>query len=164
MFWILLGIIVERIRPAHPEENGRHERMHRTLKFETARPPRRNLLQQQERFDEWVLEFNHERPHEALDMKRPAEVHERSPRPYPARLPEPTYPDHDDVLRVRRDGFIKFGRRQSYLATALAGQFVGIREERDGRWLVTFMELDLGHFGTDNKLIPLATSTPPEGT
>lgn len=164
VYWMQLGIALERIRPGHPEENGRHERMHRTLKFETARPPCDNQLQQQERFDEFELEFNHHRPHEALGMKRPAEVYERSHRPYPATLPEPTYPDHDDVLRVNRDGFVRLGRRQSYLAAALAGQHVGIREERDGRWLVTFMDLDLGHFGNNNKLTPLPSSIPPEAT
>jgi transposase InsO family protein len=163
-YWMRLGIVLERIRPAHPEENGRHERMHLTLKQETARPARKNLLQQQERFDEFVAEFNHERPHEAIDMKRPAEIHERSPRLYPTTLPEPTYPEHDDVVRVHRDGLIQFSRRKCYLAAALAGQPVGIREEGDGRWLVTFMDLDLGHVGSDNKLNPLASSTPPEAT
>src|SRR5690606_36091 len=78
VFWLRLGIELERNRPAHPEENGRHERMHRTLKFETARPARGNLLQQQERFDEFREEFNFARPHEALGMKRPADVYERS--------------------------------------------------------------------------------------
>src|SRR5262252_3931497 len=82
-YWLRLGIELERIRPAHPEENGQHERMHRTLKFETTRPPRTNLLQQQERFDEFVEEFNNERPHEALAMKRPAQVYKPSPRDLP---------------------------------------------------------------------------------
>lgn len=161
-YWMQLGIILERSRPAHPEDNGRHERMHRTLKFETARPPRGNLLQQQERFDEYLDEFNHERPHEALEMKRPAEVYERSPRPYPSSLPEPTYPEHDDVLRVGSDGSLYFRRRQFYFAAALAGHHVGVREQRDGRWLVTFMSLDLGYLNSDNKLVPMSASLPPE--
>jgi transposase InsO family protein len=161
-YWLRLGLYPERIRPGHPEENGQHERMHRTLKFETARPPRTNLLQQQERFDEFRDEFNHDRPHEALDMKRPAEVYEPSPRACPAQLPEPDYPEHDDVLRINRDGYLYFFRKQFYFAAALAGQHVGIREERDGRWLVTFMHLDLGYLGTDHKFVPLDASTPPE--
>jgi transposase InsO family protein len=144
-YWLQLGIELERIRPAHPEENGQHERMHRTLKFETTRPPRTNLLQQQERFDEFVDEFNTERPHEALGMKRPAQVYKASPRKMPEVVPELDYPQHDDVLRVDRVGYVSHRRRRCYLSTALAHQTVGVREEPDGRWLVTFAKLDLGH-------------------
>ena len=144
-YWLQLGIELERIRPAHPEENGQHERMHRTLKFETTRPARTNLLQQQERFDEFVEEFNNQRPHEALGMKRPAQVYKPSPRRLPERLPELQYPQHDDVTIVDKGGYIGFRRRRSYLSAALAYQAVGLREELDGRWLVTFATLDLGH-------------------
>jgi len=155
VYWLRLGIRLERSRPAHPQDNGRHERMHRTLKQETTRPARQNLLQQQERFDQFVEEFNQERPHEALDMKRPADVYKSSPRPYPVKLPEPAYPTHDDVLTVRRNGFLPMpGRREIYLATALHGQSVGLREEDDGRWLVTFMTLDLGHVERDRTFTP----------
>jgi transposase InsO family protein len=162
VFWLRLGIQLERIEPGHPEQNGRHERMHRTLKFETARPARANLLQQQERFDEFVDEFNHQRPHEALDMKRPADVYMPSPRAFPARLPEPRYPAHDDVLRVSRTGQIYIpGIRQVHLSTALSGEYVGIREERDGRWLVTFIDVDLGHVNPDKSISPMI-SAPPE--
>lgn len=144
-YWLRLGIELERIRPAHPEENGQHERMHRTLKFETTRPPRRNLLQQQERFDAFIEEFNNKRPHEALDMKRPAQLYKSSPRKLPAELPEPDYPQHDDVVYVHRCGSLFFRRRKTFLSAALASQPIGLREEHDGRWLVTFMNLDLGH-------------------
>jgi transposase InsO family protein len=144
-YWLRLGIELERIRPAHPEENGQHERMHRTLKFETTRPPRTNLLQQQERFDEFVEEFNNERPHEALAMKRPAQVYKPSPRKLPAVLPELEYLQHDDAMSVDRAGYLSFRGRRSYLSTALAHQSVGLREELDGRWLVTFAKLDLGY-------------------
>jgi transposase InsO family protein len=147
-YWLQLGIELERIRPAHPEENGQHERMHRTLKFETTRPPRTNLLQQQERFDEFVDEFNKERPHEALAMKRPAQVYRVSPRKLPPVLPELEYPQHDDTLTVERTGYICHRRRRAYLSKALAYQTVGVREELDGRWLVTFAKLDLGHIDT----------------
>ena len=144
-YWLQLGIELERIRPAHPEDNAQHERMHRTLKFETTRPPRTNLLQQQERFDEFVAEFNTERPHEALGMKRPAQIYKASPRKMPAVAPELDYPQHDDVFRVDRVGYISLRRRRCYLSTALAHQTVGVREEPDGRWLVTFAKLDVGH-------------------
>jgi transposase InsO family protein len=144
-YFIRLGVELERIRPSHPEENGRHERMHRTLKAETTRPARANLLQQQERFDEWTLEFNHERPHEALEMKRPADVFAPSSKPMPTTLPDLTYPMHDDVLRVTRWGHITIaGLGPVRLSRALAGQDVGIREQDDGRWLVTFADVDLG--------------------
>jgi transposase InsO family protein len=163
VFWMRLGIIPERIRPAHPQENGRHERMHRTLKLETTRPARSNMLQQQQSFDAFVLEFNTERPHEALAMKRPAEIYAPSSRSFPARLPEPDYPAHDDVITVAKNGFIKLpGRRgRPYLSEALADQSIGIQEHDDGRWLATFMDLDLGFFeinGAFSPLLPL----PPE--
>ncbi len=166
VFWLRLGIKLERIRPAHPEENGQHERMHRTLKFETARPARRNLLQQQERFDEFVEEFNKERPHEALDMKRPADVYVPSARPFPETLPEFSYSTHDDAVRVNRNGQIYVvGIGQVQLSMSLVGEHVGLREERDGRWLISFGELELGHVGPnrgDKAIIPCSASSPPE--
>lgn len=162
VFWMRLGIIPERIRPAHPEQNGRHERMHRTLKRETTRPARSNLLQQQQSFDAFVLEFNTERPHEALAMKRPAELYTSSSRSLPARLPEPQYPTHDDVVTVAQNGFIKLpGRRgRPYLSEALAGQPIGIQELDDGRWLATFIDLDLGFFEINGAFSPMPL--PPE--
>lgn len=147
-FWMRLGIELERIRPAHPEENPQHERMHRTLKAETTRPPRSNLLQQQEAFDTWCEEFNNERPHEALRMKRPAQVYKASPRKMPKVLLEPDYPEHDDVVQVSRIGHVYFRRKQVYVSQALAYQYVGIREEPDGRWLMTFMQLNLGYLAS----------------
>jgi putative transposase len=146
-YWLRLGIRHERTEPAHPEQNGCHERMHRTLKAETTRPARNNLLQQQERFDEFQREFNEERPHDALEMKRPAEIYRPSERRLPRPLPEPAYPLHDDVLTVSRAGHIRLPRgRQVFLSYALVQQQVGLREEADGRWLVTFASLDLGHY------------------
>ena len=164
VYWLRLGIALERIRPAHPQDNGQHERMHRTLKRETARPARANLLQQQERFDAFVEEFNHDRPHESLDMKRPAEVYKSSDRPCPAKLPELTYPTHDDAVRVSRYGQIRLsGRQQVRLSAALADEYVGVRELDDGRWLVTFATIDLGYVGPGRSFTPL-TSHPPETT
>lgn len=166
VFWLKLDIRLERIRPAHPEENGRHERMHLTLKRETARPPRTNLLQQQERFDEFLEEFNLVRPHEALGMKRPADVYTASTRPMPKQLPVPDYLTHDDVVRVGPRGFMRIGRQEFYLGSALGGEYVGIREEGDGEWLVSFANLDLGHLREDvfipNKPNHLTTNPTPE--
>src|SRR5216683_7499996 len=103
VWWLRLGVAIERIKPGHPQQNGRHERMHLTLKKETTRPPGSNSLQQQERFDVFVREFNAERPHEALDMKCPAELYLASPRPYDG-LPELIYPFHDREVLVTACG------------------------------------------------------------
>ena len=146
-WWLRLGINHQRTEPAHPEQNGCHERMHRTLKAETTRPAGQNSLQQQERFDAFRHEFNEERPHEALEMKRPAQLYRPSETPLPATLPDLAYPLHDDVLEVTRAGHIRLpGGRQCFLSYALARQLVGLREGADGRWLVTYVALDLGAY------------------
>jgi transposase InsO family protein len=156
VYWMRLGIKPERIQPAHPQENGQHERMHRTLKCETTRPPRTHLLQQQEAFDAFIEEFNNERPHEALAMKRPAQLYKPSTRAYPDPLPEPNYPTHDDVVRATTIGSIYlYRRKQIYLSASLSKQLVGLREELDGRWLVSFMHLDLGHIELNDTFTPL---------
>ena len=144
-FFISLGIRVERIQPGKPQQNGSHERMHRTLKAETIRPAASNLLQQQERFDHWVKLFNTRRPHEALDNQRPADVYVLSETPYkPAKL---EYALHDDVRTVNKDGSIQLYRRRTgrvFLSTALSGYPVGLRELETGDWLISFGQLDLG--------------------
>lgn len=145
VWWMRLGIGHQRIAPGHPEQNGQHERMHRTLKAETTRPARQNALLQQERFEEFREEYNHDRPHEALEGKTPASIYISSPRPFPNKLPEPTYPLHDDILRVDRSGHIRLTMsRQVFVSEALSGQVVGLREQDDGLWLVTFLDKDLG--------------------
>jgi transposase InsO family protein len=163
VYWMRLVVEHERIRPASPQENGQHERMHRTLKAETTRPARHNLLQQQERFDDFREEFCTARPHEALGMKMPAEVYAPSTRLHPVSLTEPAYPTHDDVLRVSPIGLIHLtGRRQVYLSKALAGELVGIREEDPDRWVVTFMQQDLGYIEPGcNNFTTIEPATPP---
>lgn len=132
--------------------------MHRTLKRETTRPPRTHLLQQQEAFDAFVEEFNGIRPHEALDMKQPAQLYTPSTRPCPERLPDIDYSLYDDVVTVGRNGGLRVGVRQRvHLADALAGQPVGIREEQDGRWLIAFMRLQLGYVERDGAFTPAGT-------
>lgn len=138
VWWLRLGIGIERIKPGHPQQNGRHERMHLTLKQETARPPRTNMLQQQERFDLFRDEFNKERPHEALGMKCPAEVYQPSARPYNG-LPDVDYPFHDKEVLVTCCGRICMHRKKINISTVLAGQKVGIKEVDDGIWLVSFL-------------------------
>jgi len=154
-YWMLLGIRLERTRPSHPEDNGRHERMHRTLKQETAKPPASNMLQQQERFDEFVEAFNGERPHEGLGMKRPAQVYKPSRRRLPAKLPELNYADFDDVVRVTKNGYVTLGKNLVYVSDALGYMHVGITEQPDDRLLVTFAETDLGVIDRNlNRLLP----------
>ncbi len=148
VWWLRLGIRLQRIQPGRPEQNGRHERMHLTLKQEATRPPKANLLQQQEHFDGFRDGFNTERPHEALDMKRPADVYTPSLRVYPEALPEPDYALHDATRRVQTNGTV-WPRRKSdgcyFISSVLAGQPVGLREVDEQLWLVSFMDLDLGH-------------------
>jgi transposase InsO family protein len=145
-WWLRLGIRPERIEPAHPEQNGQHERMHLTLKQETTRPAAANALQQQERFDDFKEEFNKERPHEALDQQPPATIYVPSERRYPDEVPELEYPLHDLARAVGRTGFVQLNRVKFFLTQALAGQHVGLREVDDGKWLVSYVQLDLGHY------------------
>jgi transposase InsO family protein len=150
--WLRLGIWPERIAPSHPEQNGQHERMHLVLKQETTRPARANLLQQQERFERFVDVYNNERPHEALGQKPPARLYRESPRLVPGELPDPDYPLHDHVVRVHKNGWLAIAPRHYFrLSTALSGESVGIREVDEGRWLVSFLSLDLGHYDFTTK-------------
>jgi transposase InsO family protein len=152
VWWLRLGISIERIKPGHPQQNGRHERMHLTLKRETARPPAANIIQQQERFDGFLAEFNTERPHEGLDMKRPAEVYTKAPRPYQG-LPELEYPLHDRDLIITACGRLCMHRKKINISTLLAGQRVGIKEVDEGIWLVSFMHYDLGYVDLEQRTL-----------
>ncbi len=146
VWWLKLGIQVLRIEPGHPEQNGAHERMHRTLKAETTRPPGANLAAQQRRFDAFRDEFNDERPHEALEMQTPAEVYQPSPRPYPDRVPDVEYPGHYEVRRVRTDGRIKWQGEFLFLSEVLVGESVGLEEVDDGIWSLHFGPRRLARF------------------
>jgi len=145
VWWLRLGINLERIKPGHPQQNGRHERMHLTLKKEATKPASYNFLQQQERFDRFAGVYNNERPHQALDGRYPAELYTPSPRVYRAPDP-PEYPFHDRTVLVTQCGRICIGNRKINLSTVFAGQFVGIREVADKIWLVSFLDFDLGFF------------------
>ena len=148
IWWLRLGINIERIRPGHPEQNGRHERMHLTLKKEATKPASFNFLQQQARFDDFLEVYNNQRPHQALDGQYPGEVYTPSAREY--RSPEePEYPYHDRTVHVTKCGRICIGKRKINLSTVFAGQTVGIREVADRIWLVSFLDYDLGFFDED---------------
>lgn len=148
VWWLRLGIQIQRIQPGHPQQNGRHERMHLTLKNEATRPPSFNFLQQQERFDHFQEVYNNERPHQALDGAYPGDFYTPSARAY-APPAEPEYPFHDRTIRITRCGRICIGKRKINFSTVFAGQLVGIREVEDQLWLVSFMDYDLGYFDNE---------------
>jgi putative transposase len=145
VWWMRHGIRLERIRPGHPQENGRHERMHLTLKLETTRPPRENLIAQQESFDGFIEIFNKERPHAGIGNKYPAEVYTPSKKQFKPLEPL-FYPLHDKTITVSQCGRICDQGLKVSLSRAFAGQEVGIKEMEDGIWVVSFLDYDLGYF------------------
>ncbi len=144
VWWVKLGIIPERIEPAHPQQNGRHERMHRTLKAEAATPPAANRAAQQRRLDEFRWEFNQQRPHEALGQTPPARHYHPSSRAYPARLEDPSYPAHYELRRVRSNGEIRWEGELVFIGEALCGEVIGLLENQIGDHEVYFGPLHLG--------------------
>jgi len=159
VWWLRLRISIERIKPGKPQQNGRHERMHLTLKKETTKPAAYNFLQQQERFDDFIEIYNNERPHQALGGLYPAEVYTPSAREY--RPPEqPEYPFHDRTVLVTQCGRICIGRRKINFSKVFAGQRVGVTEVDDDIWLVTFMDYDLGFFDKDVNRVEPAGENP----
>jgi putative transposase len=145
-----------------PQQNGRHERMHLTLKKEATKPASANVLQQQARFDAFVDQYNRERPHQGLDMKMPADVYVRSSRVYRG-LDELTYPFHDATFTVTQCGRICFKGRKVNLSHLFAGQNVGVTQVGERVWLVTFMRYDLGYFDDETcRLEPIENPFDPK--
>lgn len=144
VWWLKLGIQLDRIDPGHPEQNGRHERFHRTLQEETTQPPATTAAQQQRRFDRMRREFNEQRPHEALGQQPPARLYVPSSRPYPARIDEPHYDGTHQVRRVKDKGQIKWGGAEVFVSEALRGELIGLTETERGDWTLRFMHLELG--------------------
>ncbi len=143
-WWVRLGVLPQLIEPGRPQQNGRHERMHRTLKQEATRPPAAAMPSQQRRFDRFRREFNEERPHEALDQRPPASVYEPSPRPMPKTLPPLEYPDRFEVRYVSANGGIRWNKAWVNVSTTCIGEYVGLEEIDDGIWNVFFGPLRLG--------------------
>lgn len=143
-WWVRLGILPEFIEPGKPQQNGRHERMHRTLKAETTRPPAGSLAAQQRKFNAFQAEFNDERPHEALDMQTPAAVYRPAARVMPEKIPAFVYPDRFEVRYVSGNGGIRWGRHWVNVSTVCIGEYVGLEEIDDGIWNVYFGPLKLG--------------------
>ena len=153
VWWVRLGLQHQRILPAHPQQNGAHERMHTTLKQGAIRPPRATLLAQQRAFHRFRQEYNHERPHQFLDGRTPGSRYRPSPRTYTGALPALEYPNHFLVKRVTNAGTVRFKTRLLYLSTALRQHRVGLEEVDDGIWSVFFCHVLLGRIDERRALI-----------
>jgi putative transposase len=157
VWWLRLGIGIERIQPGQPQQNGRHERMHLTLKKETTKPAANNFLQQQEKFDRFIECYNQERPHQAINMQYPGELYQRSERSYHGLEPL-EYPFHDRTVAVTMCGRVCFATRKINLSTVFAGQNVGVKEVDEKVWLISFMHYDLGFFDHESNRFECAES------
>jgi putative transposase len=153
VWWIRLGIRPELIEPAHPQQNGRHERMHRTLKAEATRPPCANRGAQQARFNRFRAEYNDVRPHEAIGQQVPASLYTPSPRRLPDKLPALEYPTHFEVRLVSNNGGIRWSCEWVNVTHTLGGEYVGLEEVGDGLWDVYFGPLKLGRMDERTKRI-----------
>ena len=155
--WLLkLGIEPRYIPPSSPQHNGRHERMHRTLKAQTTRPPAATPTEQQARFDQFRQHYNEDRPHEALEQTPPARHWQPSPRRYPGKIADPWYDADHEVRRVRQHGDIKWRGRHVFIGEAFAGELVGLADQGDGRTLVRFCGRDLGMIDPRFRLLRFA--------
>jgi transposase InsO family protein len=156
VWWMKLGIVPERIEAGHPEQNGRHERMHRTLKQETATPPAANRREQQRVMDRFRQEYNQVRPHEALEMETPAAVYEPSPRRFPARLPEPEYPETMLIRTVQQKGHFRWKKQEVFVSEVLWGERVGLQPVDDHLFTVYFCQFPIARFDSRHAyLMPL---------
>ena len=145
VWWLSLDIAIERIKPGNPQQNGRHERMHLTLKQEATKPASYNFLQQQERFDNFIEQYNNDRPHQGIGMKYPGELYTPSTREF-FQPNKPEYPYHDKTILVTQCGRICMEGRKISLSRVFAGHYVGVREIEDKIWVVSFMDYELGYF------------------
>jgi transposase InsO family protein len=155
VWWMKLGIVPERIAAGHPEQNGRHERMHRTLKQETASPPAANGRAQQRAFDRFRREYNEERPHEALALETPSAVYTRSARPYPARVPEPEYGNAFAMRRVQERGQFRWKSERVFLSETLIGESIGLLPIDDRFYAVYFAAFPIARFDSHKRVIVL---------
>jgi hypothetical protein len=146
VWWIKLGIYPEQIEPGKPQQNGKHERMHRTLKKEATIPPERNLSTQQKRFDAFGEEYNNVRPHEALAMKTPASIYVASPRTMPKKLSHFDYPCHFEVRRVSKNSGIRWKHQWVAVSSTLAEEYIGFEETEDGIHNIYFCNVLIGRF------------------
>jgi hypothetical protein len=160
VWWLKLGIVPERIEPGRPAQNGRHERMHRTLKQETASPPKRTWRDQQQAFINFLREYNNDRPHESINMQTPSDLYIPSSREYPLILPEMNYSDDMVIRSVKSQGDISWKSRHIYLSETLAGELVGLKQITDRIWDIYFGTVRLVKLDSyEKKLIHLPKQT-----
>ena len=153
LWWMKLGIVPERIQPAHPEQNGRHESMHLTLQQETMAPMAANRRAQQRRFDQFRSEYNQQRPHEAMAMRTPESCYTPSPRPYPARVPEPEYGSSMTVRRVGPGGQFSWKHHDVFVSETLIGERIALQPTDDRGYTIYFAEFPLGHFDSRTRTV-----------
>jgi putative transposase len=146
VWWIKLGIVPERIKPGCPQENGRHERMHRTMKQEVATPPKENMLLQQTALDDFQSEFNQQRPHEGIDNKRPAWLYTESPRVYPEVIRQMEYDLDVTTRKIRTNGTMKWAGKEIFVSETLTGERIGLIQVNDTEWEIQFSQLKIGIF------------------
>lgn len=162
MWWVKLGIVPERSRPASPQENGRHERMHLTLKQATAQPPKATRREQERAFQQFQRNYNEERPHEALDYRTPANCYEASQRPYPRRVPEIEYDKDMQVRRISQQGSLKWNGERTFISEVFAYEYLGLRAV-DERWReVLYGPISVGWFDTQRH--QFSRTKPRQGT
>ena len=160
VWWMRLGIIPERIALGHPEQNGSHEQFHAVLKADTARPPAAHARAQQRRFDRFRAEYNHERPHEALQDGVPASGYHPSPRAFPQQLPPLEYPGHFEIRRVSTIGQVAWRGTVLFISEALAQTDIAFEEIDDGLWTIRFASVALARYDErQRRLQPLAAVT-----
>jgi transposase InsO family protein len=153
LYWMKLGIVVERIQPGHPEQNGRHERMHRTLKAETASPPAPDRRAQQQAFHRFQHIYNHHRPHEAIAMRTPASCYAVSPRPYPSKVRPPEYDSHWEVRKVQACGRFGWKGHEVFISETLRSEPIGLQPIEEDVWLVHFATVPIALFDSHRLLI-----------
>ena len=158
VWWLQLGISHQRITPGHPQENGAHERMHKTMKAKATKPPAANLNLQQRVFNSFRETYNEVRPHEALDDDTPASRWTPSTREYPERIAPPDYPGHVEVRRVSNAGTFRLHSGQIFLSQALNGEDIGLEEVQDAVWNILYYDTLLGRFDERSKAITGAPS------
>jgi len=161
VWWLRLGIEIERIRPGNPQENGRHERMHLTLKKDLLKRPAPNFLGQQEVFDKYIDDFNNERPHQAIDNKSPGRLYKHSKIKYKKNLAEIKYPHCEKVITVFQNGKINLKPKKStHICSSLIGQPIGIAEVEEDIWRLQFLDIILGHYDANTeKFAPMTEIT-----
>ena len=160
LWWTKLGIFHDRSRPASPQDNGQHERMHRDLKAETTRPPGNDIPKQQERFDAFRHQFNHIRPHEALEMATPASLWQPSLITMPVKLPGPEYPGHMEVRTVGKNGYFKFAGQATFLSQVLSHEQIALEEIEEHIWSIRFYDRLIARFDLRNRKIVASNPMP----